>query len=436
MKVVLSLILLFGLAIAEDNLENLLNEAVKKSACNGFKCNGRYEQCEIISGSPLCVKNCPDCRINTKKSEQVCGSDGNTYVNHCLLQQNECMQNTFIDKLCEGKCPCDPKEVVDMDPKLVHKLQKMRMRVHLEKRFKEEMKLESASEKAFKELKPAVDKKSEYLDITTEDELQNMQNIKMKKWQKKKFEHQKEVKKFQEKSSKQQNTKKMLKPDACTKKDLADLPGRLIDWFHVLKSNTFKKEKLGKTLKEMKFLDAKLRAMYVSLACKQDPLRPDSEVFCLQPVEWMFDYLDTNNDNILQDKELADIEEADGEHCMKKFFLGCDRNRNGTVEKVEFCRCLCVEPPCTKAIEDIPTLLVSGVPQPVPGLFAPKCDEDGFYIAKQCTDKECFCVDRNGQEVEETRVKGKNLDCADNTIRQDARPVKKYDSDIPEYLLP
>ena len=80
----------------------------------------------------------------------------------------------------------------------------------------------------------------------------------------------------------------------------------------------------------------------VSLACKAEPQRPDNEVFCLEPVKWMFEYLDRNNDNILEHTELADIEEADSEKCMKKFFLDCDRNRNGTVEKTEFCRCLCV----------------------------------------------------------------------------------------------
>ena len=80
----------------------------------------------------------------------------------------------------------------------------------------------------------------------------------------------------------------------------------------------------------------------VTLACKQDPDRPDSEVYCLQPVQWMFNYLDVNNDGVLQDTELADIENVKSEHCMKRFFLECDRNQNGTVEKTEFCRCLCI----------------------------------------------------------------------------------------------
>ena len=69
------------------------------------------------------------------------------------------------------------------------------------------------------------------------------------------------------------------------------------------------------------------------------------------------------------------------------------------------------EPPCTKAIEDIPTLLISGVPRPVPGFFVPKCNEDGFYLSKQCHRNECFCVDRNGIEVAETRVNGTSLQC-------------------------
>ena len=80
----------------------------------------------------------------------------------------------------------------------------------------------------------------------------------------------------------------------------------------------------------------------VTLACKKDPSRPDAEVFCLEPVQWMFDYLDKNKDMVLDHTELLAIEEIPKEHCLKKFFLGCDMSMNGTIEKKEFCRCLCV----------------------------------------------------------------------------------------------
>ena len=52
--------------------------------------------------------------------------------------------------------------------------------------------------------------------------------------------------------------------DACSKQELNDLPARLLDWFHILRSNNIRaKDATNKksTLKEMSFLDAKLKAM-------------------------------------------------------------------------------------------------------------------------------------------------------------------------------
>lgn len=443
MKFAIAVLCLFGLAAAKNNLGELLTKAAKKTACLKFPCNGKYERCEVILGSPMCVKKCPNCDLKLK-SKPVCGSDGKTYINACILQQTECMENAVLDVLCKGNCPCDPKEVEKMDPTLVHKLQALRMQVRLERRFDEEMAQETASEKAFNNLKPAKNQQPKYLDVTTEEELDKLYAKKMKKWNKKKLQFQKEQDMIKQQTANQQSSKDKL--NTCTAQDLRDLPGRLIDWFHVLKANTLRKKNSGKeSLKEMKFIDAKLRSMYVSLACKQEPNRPDNEVFCLQPVQWMFEYLDVNKDNTLQDTELADIEAADAELCMKEFFLGCDGNKNGTIEKTEFCRCLCIEPPCSKELENIPTLLVAGVPRPVPGLFTPKCDEDGFYMPSQCTDKECFCVDRNGQEIEKSRIAGSTISCADNTINrqedpattdQPAKKEKFIAQGLPEDLFP
>ena len=70
-----------------------------------------------------------------------------------------------------------------------------------------------------------------------------------------------------------------------------------------------------------------------------------------------------------------------------------------------------LEPPCTHEMENIPTILVSGVPKPAPNLFIPECDEDGFFMPQQCHKKDCWCVDRNGGEIKGTRVKGSQTKC-------------------------
>lgn len=124
---------------------------------------------------------CPDCKVN-EAVKPVCGSDGKSYDSLCHLQQVECFQNIIIEPLCKGKCPCgkgnlweislldvllkdipcsiwiscngfcsmilflDPKELENMDPDTVHKLQKFRLKVHLERRFNQEMQKEIAAE--------------------------------------------------------------------------------------------------------------------------------------------------------------------------------------------------------------------------------------------------------------------------------------------------
>lgn len=51
-------------------------------------------------------------------------------------------------------------------------------------------------------------------------------------------------------------------------------------------------------------------------------------------------------------------------------------------------------------------MLVRGQPRVLPGVYVPSCDQDGFYLPRQCrtTDKngnkECWCVDRNGSKIE------------------------------------
>lgn len=63
---------------------------------------------------------------------------------------------------------------------------------------------------------------------------------------------------------------------------------------------------------------------------------------------------------------------------------------------------------------DLPTIVLRGVPKAMPGFFVPRCDEDGFFMSKQCNPKkECWCVDRNGAELMGSRkVKGEDPKCS------------------------
>merc|ERR1712188_84358 len=98
--------------------------------------------------------------------------------------------------------------------------------------------------------------------------------------------------------------------------------------------------------------------------------------------------------------ELMEIEELHNEYCIQPFLSVCDRDDDGKVEMKEFCKCLCHTPPCTHLLEKIPAVLLNGKPEPIPGRFAPQCDEDGFFMPKQINNvrKEQWCVDRNGAE--------------------------------------
>ncbi|PFX21506.1 testican-2-like [Stylophora pistillata] len=194
------------------------------------------------------------------------------------------------------------------------------------------------------------------------------------------------------------------------------LPDRLLDWFHVLramhvreeqkKRGNFEAQKPGEVIPHLKLREAKMPfpSGFDQNACRE----PISSVFRL--------VLDKNHDGVLDESELAVIYDIATEPCIKKFFKNCAKERE-TFTEAEFCSCFtAVEPPCLHRLRsNLPALLIRGETRVMPGAYTPSCEEDGFYLPRQCrvTDrqgtKECWCVDRHGSKIEGL------LDCVDNT---------------------
>lgn len=342
---------------------------------------------EILVAFAVCAtvvsaKDCKVCIDVIKKP--VCGVDGVTYESFCDLERAECVLDKPLGFQCDGVCPCDPEELKRMDALTVQKLANLRSDLQVEQHLKEEKEKEKNKEINFSE--NIVNFAIPVLSNEDKDLLQNQELY------------------------------------GCLPAERVQLPRRLIDWFHVLKTNEREQENREQgfvsepVLKEMTFIDAKLKAMYADLACADNDAEVEKEV-CLSPVKWMFKHMDSNSDHHLSATELLEIEEINSEHCIKPFLKSCDRNNNANVTLKEFCKCLCVTPPCTHALQSVPTVLMGKQPKPMPGLFVPKCDEDGFFMPMQHNEKhgEYWCVNRNGAEIRGSRTNAK-IACPINTM--------------------
>ena len=94
------------------------------------------------------------------------------------------------------------------------------------------------------------------------------------------------------------------------------------------------------------------------------------------------------------------------EDCILSMCSILDRTTFALYKQIT-CDLYLTEPPCLyKLRKNLPVMLVRGQPRVLPGVYVPSCDQDGFYLPRQCrtTDKngnkECWCVDRNGSKIE------------------------------------
>jgi hypothetical protein len=184
----------------------------------------------------------------------------------------------------------------------------------------------------------------------------------------------------------------------CSPRDLHDMGRRLLDWFKLLQDEDKMSPEGGAHHKEKR-------------NSRKKELREDCG--CQSTVNWEFQQLDVNADGHISSTELREIEDNLYEKCVTPFFDSCDKNYDSQVSETEWCCCFSsILPPCLAAQKKVPTKDPKGKSLMMPGAYIPDCDDDGFYERLQChsSSGQCWCVDRNGHEMPNTRTRGQ-ADC-------------------------
>ncbi|XP_053208571.1 proteoglycan Cow-like isoform X2 [Panonychus citri] len=175
----------------------------------------------------------------------------------------------------------------------------------------------------------------------------------------------------------------------CNKEELKIMGHRLSDWFVVVLRDQ-KRSSLNKKDTFMDFLTI-----------------PD----CPNDIANMFHRLDLDGDLRLSLKELYDLEHDKREKCLKQYLDGCDEDRDTFLNPYEWCSCF--------DRKSKPCLIEKSQRKRLYGEYVPKCDKEGFYQSIQCHLHKCWCVDRYGVEIADTRQIGMpNCDSKDVTIKR------------------
>lgn len=314
----------------------------------------KRKQNEERESDSLSLKKIAECKVcpSVARTNFYCATDNFTYSSLCRLRFHNCVHDLDVKVLCKGFCPCGSEANLPEKGKELKK----------HNRWNSEMDSFSKMRQTFGNSK---------LHSVTLHKDRNLNSVLIR--------------------GDPRNGDRRI----CNAAELKVTRERLIDWFGVI-------------LSEQKVAHKKVDTLTF----------PD----CPTDTSNIFMRLDLNGDLKLSPKELFDLEYDNQEKCIKQYIDSCDGDKDGYITPYEWCTCFDQKGKIFSSIYHL--LLISNflplVSKPcrvernqrrrLYGEYVPKCDYEGYYRPLQCHSGYCWCVDKHGIELADTRRFGK-VDC-------------------------
>ncbi|XP_074595296.1 proteoglycan Cow-like [Brevipalpus obovatus] len=312
----------------------------KKSPSIDWTKNSRSKY-YFIDESKKLKQKLSDCRPcpGRQRPTFYCGSDNATYSSLCRLEFHNCLHDSDVRITCKGFCPCGG----DVSP-----LQKAK-EIRNHQRWNKYMENVSKARKDYKMQKYLRDR-SNHIDNKKENNNNPIES--------------------NSNSVLINSGRELASSHVCSSEDLRITGERLISWFSVALSDQ-----------------------------KRNPKKADFLTFpeCSEDITRMFHHFDLNGNLKLSSKELYHLEYDNQEKCIKQYLDGCDDDRDFHLSPHEWCSCFDRKAQPCRQDRNRRRKLFSN--------YIPKCDLDGFYQPLQCLQgkKVCFCVDKYGVEMANSR---------------------------------